>query len=341
MAPHLAINSPPATTSPQGVLFGAPQGVTFDKAGDAWVMDPQASINGIATPALLEFSAAQLAQLAENPKLTLVPVATITSTNGNVPLNFPQQAVFDTQGNLWVSDHNANAVFVYTPTQLGLAGTPLVGVNNITPAATITDKNAGGSAAFNGPLGIVFDDKGDLFVANNGGTSIVEFSASALPKPTDNVQPPVDLVPNLTINDNGQNSIQAPWALTFDSNGDLWSSNANAPFTLVKFAKASLVVNGSPSVVPVPALTISKTSDGGHDTLSAPNGICFDNLFDLAAINSAGDGGMATGGGITGSISFFTKNLLTGSATVPNTFIAGGNTTLSAPAGCNFGPLVN
>src|SRR6185312_16741346 len=33
--------------------LGAPQGVTFDSAGNLWVMDPEANINGKATPALL------------------------------------------------------------------------------------------------------------------------------------------------------------------------------------------------------------------------------------------------------------------------------------------------
>jgi len=52
--PHRAINS---------AAFGAPQGVTFDSAGNLWVMDPNANVNGTTAPALLEFSSAQLAAL--------------------------------------------------------------------------------------------------------------------------------------------------------------------------------------------------------------------------------------------------------------------------------------
>jgi hypothetical protein len=41
-------------------------------------------------------------------------------------------------------------------------------------------------------------------------------------------------------------------------------------------------------------------------------------------------------------IAFFGSNQLTSSgATAPNTFIVGATTTLNAPAGCNFGTLVN
>src|SRR3984957_10075831 len=131
------VNIAPHLTNSSGTL-GAPQGVTFDSAGNLWVMDPQATVNGTAdTPALVKFSAAQLAALGttNNPD----PVAVITSTS----LSFPQQSVFDSAGNQWVTDHNANTVLVFTAAQLTATG-----VNATVPAGVIT------SAAFNGPLGI-------------------------------------------------------------------------------------------------------------------------------------------------------------------------------------------
>ena len=88
-APHLMIT---------GGAVGTPQGVTFDSSGNLWVMDPRATVNGVAnTPALLKFSAAQLAALAttDSPE----PVAIITSTS----FAFPQQSVFDSKGNQWVT----------------------------------------------------------------------------------------------------------------------------------------------------------------------------------------------------------------------------------------------
>jgi hypothetical protein len=48
-------------------------------------------------------------------------------------------------------------------------------------------------------------------------------------------------------------------------------------------------------------------------------------------LNSAGAFGVA----------FFTANQLVTGATVPSTFIVGTATPLNAPAGCNFGPMVN
>lgn len=312
VAPHRTISS--------GAL-GSPQGVTFDSAGNLWVMDPGAMINGQATPALLKFSSGQLAALGmtNGPE----PAAIITSTS----LAFPQQSVFDAQGNQWVSDHDNNTVLVFTAAQLAMTGT-----NNLMPTVVIS------SAAFNGPLGIVFDSAGNLWVANNGevpgnnnttspvGTSIVEFAKASLPTvPTTGMLTP-DLTPGITLTDNGQSSIQGPWELAFDSMGNLWSSNAAPPFTLVEFGKASLAASGTPA----PLTTISPTMDMGVSTLNSTNGLCFDNAGDIAATNAVD----------AGSAPFYTAPLK-GGAITPQTFFSGTKTTLTAPAGCNFGPLVN
>ncbi len=310
-APHFTIGS---------TALGSPQGVTFDSSGDLWVMDPGAMVNGTATPALVEFSAAQLAAL----KITAAPdpVAIVTSTS----FAFPQQSVFDGKGNQWVTDHNNNTVLVFSAAQLMATGT-----NATVPAVVIS------STAFNGPLGIVFDSSGNLWVANNGGvpgtggatsavgTTIVEFAAANLPTVGTGMLTP-DLTPSITLSDDGQNSIQGPWELAFDTSGDLWSSNSGGTFSLVEIAKASLAATGAPT----PAVTISPTTDMGNTTLSATNGLCFDNLGDIAATSSVAPF----------SIPFYEAPLMSGAIT-PSTFIIGSATTLNAPAGCNFGTLVN
>jgi hypothetical protein len=155
----------------------------------------------------------------------------------------------------------------------------------------------------------------------------VEFAAAHLPMvPATGMVEPA-LTPDVTLSDNGNGSIQAPWALVFDSAGNLWSSNADAPNTLVEFAKASLMATGAP----MPAVTISPAMVGGNSTLDAPNGLCFDNNGDLAATNSAG---------AFGTPIYAKGQLMTGTPT-PSTFIIGTATTLQNTAGCNFGPVVN
>jgi hypothetical protein len=298
MAPHLTNNSG---------AFGAPQGVSFDSYGDLWVIDGgTVSTGGTIQPALFEFTPAQLEALGTNNSPT--PNITIRSAD----FVFPQQAVFDAKGDLWVSDNGANSVFVFSPAQLATANM------DASPTITITS-----NPAFNGPLGITFDAVGDLWIANNATTTIFEFKAQNLPHSSGSVE----LAPDVTLSDDGNGSIQAPWALIFDSKGDLWSSNANAPNTVVEFAAASLTASGSPK----PAVTLSPAMEGMNATLSAPNGIAFDNLGDLAAISSATPFGIA---------SFGQTQLTDGGAIDPTQFIVGAATTLNAPAGCNFGPVV-
>jgi sugar lactone lactonase YvrE len=294
--PHVTLNS----------TFGAPQGIVFDSLKNLWVIDGgTASTGGTVAPALDEFTSAQLGKIKKGKSIT--PTVQLTSTS----FVFPQQAVFDSKGNLWVSDNGANEVFLFTPAQLTAGGAQ-------TPAATITS-----TPTFTGPLGIALSSSGNLWVANNGTTTLFEFNAANLPSSGS-----VTLSPNVVLSDNGANSIQGPWALAFDANGNLWSSNANSPFTLVEFAATDLAITGSPT----PAVTISPTSVKGNTTLAAPNGIAFDNLGDLAAVSSATPFGIAD---------FLASQLTTSGTTTPNSLVVGAKTTLNAPAGCNFGPIIN
>ena len=134
------------------------------------------------------------------------------------------------------------------------------------------------------------------------------------------------LMPDVVLSDDKQNSIQAPWALAFDAKGQLWWNNANAPSTLVEINKTEMTTTGAP----LPILIISPIPVMDIPTLDAPNGLCFDKVGNMATTNSANAFGVA----------FFTTPF-TGGATVPNTFIVGTATTLNAPAGCAFGPLIN
>jgi hypothetical protein len=294
-------------------VFGAPQGVVFDKSNNLWVIDGGTVIaGGTIPPSLEEFTEAQLKNLRKDPMPT--PNVQITSAADFV---FPQQAVFDAAGNMWVSDNGAGKVFVITPTQLAAGG-------DIAFTTTIES-----DPTFTGPLGIVLHG-GNLYIANNGGTTIFEFNSGHLPAIGSGLSV---LVPDVVLSDDGTGSIQAPWALVFDTAGDLWSSNANAPFTLVKFGPTQITASGDPT----PEITISpfevkagkKVED---ESLSAPNGIAFDEMDHLAAISSASPFGVAKYNGMQEKM---------GGSLNPAAFLVGNNTTLNAPAGDNFGPDIS
>ncbi len=291
IAPALTLNS---------TVFGAPQGVQFDVAGDLWVIDGGA---GSTPPSLYMFTPAQLSALHTSPNQS--PAVTLRSHS----FTFIQQAVFDQRNDLWVTDNGSNALYEFTPAQLATGGA------NITPHTTIVS-----SPAFNGPLGIAFGRTGHLWIANNAATTIYGFDPTQLPSSGTHT-----LTPHVILSDNGHGSIQGPWALVFDTAGNLWSSNANAPNTIAEFASASLGASGKPN----PAVIISRVLDGGFITLVSPNGLAFDNVGDLAAVSSLSPFGVPMYG---------PAQLKTGPI-VPDVFIVGTKTTLNAPAGNEFGPL--
>jgi hypothetical protein len=301
-APHLALNT--------AVGFGAPQGVQFDSQGDLWVLDGGTiTTGGNAPPALDEFTPAQLAAHATTPNPA--PNKMITYPG----IAFPQQGIFDANGDFWVADNGANEIVEFTPAQLASGG-------NLTPNLTLKS-----TVPFNGPLGLAFSPvTGNLWVANNGGTSIEGFAAASLA----GLNGSQTIAPHDVLNDNGHGTIQAPWALVFDKQGDLFSSNANAPFTIVEFIASNL--GGGEGAMPTPNLTISPTNVGSSSTLAAPNGLAFDSLGDLSAASSASPFGepVYSSAQVKGS----------GGAVVPSVFLIGGATTLNAPAGNVFGPMV-
>jgi hypothetical protein len=288
-------------------VFGAPQGVVFDKAGDLWVIDGGTiSTGGTVKPALYKFTPSQLQDLHKHPRPR--PAVTIHSSS----FVFPQQAVYNMKGNnLWVTDNGANAVYVFTAPQLAMGG------SSVTPAGVLKS-----NPAFQGPLGLAFDSSSDLYVANNASTTIFKFNAMQLPM--DHV---VTRKPSVVLSSDANGSIQGPWALVFDARGDLWSSNANAPNTVVEFAQSQLGLSGSPT----PMVTLFPTTIAGNLTLSSPNGIAFDERGNLAAISSVTPFGAAL---------FSAQQLLDGGAVPPRALLVGGATTLNAPAGDVFGPAI-
>ncbi|MHB8381609.1 MAG: NHL repeat-containing protein [Candidatus Binataceae bacterium] len=296
--------------------FTATQGVLFDTAGDLWVIDggnlATTSTGGV-VPSLTEFTAADI---ASGGSLDLTPSVKITNTHTGSyePLKFPQQAVFDSAGNLWMTDNSADDVNVFSASQLVTGG-------DIEPNAQF---NTTGANGLNGPLGLAFDSSGNLWVANNGDTSIFEYDAVDVAEVRAGGLHN-DLAPTIVLN-NTNSSIEGPWALVFSSIGSLWSSNSNTPFTVVAFLPADLLASGTPT----PATTFDPVTIKKVPSLNSPNGLAFDALEDLAAANSAAPFSIAI---------YEASQLGTSGPVKPEVLISGSKTGLVAPAGDVFGPL--
>lgn len=313
---------------PQPVLnspFVAPQDTLFDASNNLWVVDG-GNAAGVGS-AVYRFLFNQVASLNSTPAPT--PNFILKALVGPVTFVFPQFGAFDSAGNLWISDSGANAIFEFSSTQLAAAG----GIG-ITPTAVLTNAAPPAVPAFNGPLGIAFDSSGDLWVDNNGGTTIVEITAAQLAAAVG----VTGVLPATILNSGavpgGLPTINNPWGILFDAAGNMWITNEqNTPppvgcaGSIVEFASGTFT--GPGVLTPPAAVAIGPTPISGTFSLCDPNGITMDKSGNIVVANAVGN-----------TLSQYTAAQITSSGnTIPNTFVAGAATALNAPTGLTFGPL--
>jgi secreted PhoX family phosphatase len=138
----------------------------------------------------------------------------------------PRRLAFDSHGNLWVPNSVGSTVVELTASQLTSTGTP-------TPAVTLSA--TGGS--LDAPRGIAFDGSGNLWVANYGGSSVVEYTSSQLTA-SGSPTPAVTLSSLATLD---------ATALAFDNSGDLWVCDAAGGSNVAEFTASQITSSGSPT----------------------------------------------------------------------------------------------
>jgi sugar lactone lactonase YvrE len=231
-------------------MFNDPGALAFDANGNLFVADTGNSL-------IREISPAGV-------------VTTFAGTSGNsgiqdgqgsaASFTSPYGLAFDANGNLFVSDSDAETIREIDPT--GVV-TTFAGVGN---AGGTTD-GQGANALFSTPSGIAFDVNGNLWVADQGNCLIREIDPSA------NVTTIAGGYNTCvaTVDGNARNAIFVqPTALAFDANGNLFISDANASviremdtsFNVTTFAGQSTVLG-------------SHDDTGTLATFYSPTGITF------------------------------------------------------------------
>jgi sugar lactone lactonase YvrE len=276
-----ATSAPPATAI--GTRADYNEGVAFDANGNLWVT--QAALSN----AVLEYTASQLSASG-----TPTPAVTLSGGSLDVPIGL----AFDASGNLWVANLAASSVVEFTVSQLASSG-------SATPAVALSAS----SGSLNGPVGLAFDASGNLWVANNGPNTVVEFTVSQLAA-TGSPTPAVTLSATA-------GSIASPQSIAFDAHGNLWLANGGDT-TVVAFSPSQLASTGTPT----PAVTLSATAG----SLNGPEGLAFDASGNLWVANFVGPS----------VVEFTASQLVVSGSPTPNVTASGSS--LVAPVGLAFDP---
>ena len=206
----------------------------FDANGDLWIANHAGNT-------LTEYLSTQLAASS-------TPAAAVTISGSG--LAGPDGMAFDPSGNLWVSNSTGNTVVEYTAQQLASSGSP-------TPNVTIS---GGGLSA---PARLSLDVYGNLWVPNAGSSTVAQYSAAQL-LVGGNLTPAISFTAE-------SGSLDAPQALAFDTEGNLWVANLSNG-TIVEYGPGQLLSGGA--ATPVATLTVV----AGGVSFSA---LAFDNSGDL------------------------------------------------------------
>jgi len=210
------------TTTPTRKLWclqiASAEYLAFDAQGNLWVADA----DGLA----LEFTAAQLTAGG-------LQVATV-QINGSAGSAFAA-VTLDTAGSLWVSDNGNNRILEYSASQLSPTGPTCAGSPVVCTPVPV-DTVGATTNSLNSPSGIAFDGKGDLWVANNSGSTIVEFTPAQLASNGAPAPQVTITTPNLSI----------PNSVAIDNSGSVWVSDGNNG-AIYSYTTAQTASTGSPA----------------------------------------------------------------------------------------------
>ena len=205
------------STDPALSLTGLdqPYGITFDKYGNMWVADTNNN-------RIVEYKT----PFTNNEAYSIV-IGSPSFDKGVYPtsahsLAAPYGISFDKSGNLWAVDYYNNRVLEYVPPfKDGMNATLVLGQYDFTSNSDGITSNT-----MNLPSAIVFDKGGNLWITDSLNNRILEFS---YPFSTGESAVLVIGQKNFTTNYPGiaNDSLNTPYGITFDSTGNLWTTDGN------------------------------------------------------------------------------------------------------------------
>ena len=262
--------------------LSSPGGVAFDSSGNLWVADSNNN-------RVMEFLPANF--INGGAAAVVIGQTSMTSTGGGSrnpvssnTLYNPYSPAFDSSGDLWVVDSGNNRMLEFLPANLVTNGAAAVAIG----CADLIGDGCGGTnqVGLSGPTGAAFDSSGDLWVADSGNNRVMEFLPANLV--TSGAAAIVIGQTSMTNSKTGtsSNTLRGPYAITFDSSGDLWVADSSNNRVL-EF-KPSFSTNEAASVV-IGQTSMTGTAGGygqsSSTVLASPIDLAFDSSGDLWVVD--------------------------------------------------------
>lgn len=253
--------------TPSDRVLYLPEGISFDKSGNLWVVDTGFNRLMMFAPPFSNGESAKLVLGQGNFNST----APALSPKG---LDQPYGIAFDSLGNVWVSDTNNNRIVEFQPPFTNGEPSSLV-IGSPSFDKGVYPTTASSLAA---PYGIAFDKSGNLWAVDYYDNRILEYS-----QPFNNKMNATMIIgqPDFTSNSDGTtaNRMNLPSAIAFDKSGNLWVTDSlnnrvlefAHPFSVDE--SASLVIGQKNFSANLPGIE--------NDSLNTPYGIAFDSAGDL------------------------------------------------------------
>jgi len=237
-------------TGTNTTTINTPDALAFDSSGNLWVSDQGNNRILEYTPPFTKGQAASL--VLGHSSFTQASPGTNTTA-----LNNPISVIFDSSGNLWVSDQNNNRILRYSPPFVNNTA-----ANLVIGQTSFTTGTAGTSTSMlNNPANIAFDSSGNLWVADDGNNRILEYKY-----PFSNGTSASLVLGQANFTSNGiNNGFSNPSAsslndvngIAFDKSGNLWvaDSGNNRVLRHVQASQNQVLVGNSVTTITVNSAT--------------------------------------------------------------------------------------
>jgi sugar lactone lactonase YvrE len=288
-------------STPSATTLYSPTGLALDSAGNLWVADDHNCRVLKFKPPFTTGMSANLVIGQSDFQTTTAPYGpTCEASAPNFPINMYSigSIAFDSKGDLWVAEGGAGRVLEYVPPfSNGMSPSLAIGQTNLTNVSPCNSGDIGPhgpilpptAATLCGPVGIAFDQPGNLWVTDEANLRLLEFVP---PFATGMAASVVLGQPNATVFTGGAECHASAMtfcganALAFDANGNLWVSDGGFS-RVMKFVPP--FATGMAASLEIGEPNFTNPGADPNDPMFNPTGIAFDGNGSLIASDMASE----------------------------------------------------